>query len=112
VNQMRFTPHARHCCDTNCDGSCAILKADSNGNVAMVAPSTVAEALIKSLRDSGSIKAVACMWEEMSPSFTIQLEAGHSLEHVAHLTAMLSHIRCLVRFVTYQGNDCAGRRIY
>ena len=118
MKPKRFYPHSIACSDTGCHGACARLREDDNGSVVRheeferFSALGVGDFLVQKLRDDGCIQVVSCIWEDLAPSFTIQLETDCCPDRALLLLEALAGLRVPVRFVTHQGSDCPGRRIY
>jgi len=119
MSQQRFTPHSRSCIDPDCTGKCAVLRDNEKGEVVLhpVVPdppgaAPIGRDLIQHLLSTGAINAVACIWEDTNPSYTIQLLDEYKPGQVADLVKLMSHLGLPVRFVTHMTGDCIGRRIF
>jgi hypothetical protein len=119
MNQQRFTPHSRSCHDPDCSGKCAVLRASDKGEVVLhpdvsSAPSgitPVGRDLIQKMLDTGAINSVSCIWEDTSPSYTIQMSGDYKPGQAADLLSQLAHFHVPVRIVDHMTDDCKGRRI-
>ena len=143
MKQPRFTPHSRSCTSPDCTGQCAILTADYRGTVVMfdgesqppVLPDGASSAgdgdsgryvcfpltdtgheLLRMLDEvkDGAIKLISCIWEDTTPSYTIQLSEQLIWKpgQAADMLNTLAHLRIPVRIVTHMSDDCKGRRIF
>ena len=125
MNLQRFTPHSRSCIDPDCAGKCAVLRPNEEGAVvlhpvASPAPSgitTVGRDLIQQLLETGSIDDVCCIWEDTTPSYTIQVRDNYKPGSAADLVKLLARLRVTGRLVTSDEMDndlflCRGRRIF
>ena len=128
MNQQRFTPHSRDCHDLECSGKCAVLRASDEGEVVLfpdesdvalspvipLAPSgvtSIGRDLIQQMVKTGAINSVSCIWEDTSPSYTIQMSGDYKPGQAADLLSLLAHFHVPVRIVDHMTDDCKGRRI-
>jgi hypothetical protein len=128
MKQQRFTPHSRSCQDPDCSGKCAVLRVSDEGEVvlspdesdvalSLVVPSTpsgvtsIGRNLIQQMVNTGAINSVSCIWEDTSPSYTIQMSGDYKPGQAADLLSLLAHFHVPVRIVDHMTDDCKGRRI-
>lgn len=105
------------CQDPNCNGRCGI---NEKGEIVMhpidspeiSGITSVGRDLIQQMRKTGAIGTVSCIWEDTSPSYTIQMREDCQPGQAADLLSVLSHLRLPIRIVSHMADDCKGRRIF